>query len=961
MGLHFWISLTIVAVVLSPHILAESKNSDDEVDVMKNLEIMKENPEKELKTVKDEEKPTEIQGRNRKGRFINFKSFFTKDSQSAENQAVQYVQAVKIPEHMRDIYSRRSSQRSIDRRGLGSSHMNSENIQDIFDNGVIENSKRLIKYRKNIINEPKKQEKPRNTFPRRPDAFTSSLEITTFRPYLPYPITNPPPYRSATQPFIRRERKPQVVTVSPDVVKLNRQRISNVIINQHPSVPNRQPSVEYDQHSYEGEGKKGNFNIVRARPSLISSYREVPSQDSNQNVMRHNVPSTFVDDREVPIENKQVFQSSKIQKNPVQRLSNTQFNNQRNNPSQTTNLSDLKVANTQQQSHLYPRREHVKEPIFQDPRTHPQEVMYYNALEDEIRMSKFLTDSVRMVSSDSFDDLINETLKNKNKKNKVEKAEQIVPTKIITPNKKIKKISAEKLAIKAKINHQKRKKLHESKEKGLELRAHNNRPKNIKNYQINFEPLRETILNDYNYEYDSYPTSYEYPIVHQSRLVSRERIPGTDEIKNYFEFDKIPKIDREHFIFGKEIQQSNEIIRPTFSIPQHHLHSKEYYFHEPSTYMENNRRETKLPSRSPNHHYSTELKFHQPDDTHEVDFLDNLYIDDNYNFNDYMAPSIDVASRRAWGSHPIHHFMDEASDVRMSQEKLKKPSRDRNTIENVYRHSKENRITSEKKYNHEPEIQHEDYHHPPPHLETKYFSQLQPTSSEYDPDYFGSPESMNWNSGVKQENSYEIDPYYIKKLMEAESNNKKNNQNLKGDDTLRDYSRVYDESEHTFTAPKTLQRLFDLKKAKHDRKNQSYRRFQSSYEFDPDVFTSMPEVDYSSRTGVADYKITESPKLLSKMSKSVQPHIKKPEYIPSITIRDLAAAPSLFKAFSKKVDSTKLPEIVVTDSKEHIINTFDKLKDGGTSDGTFPTHGYNIDEFFTGFPSFGYFDSTLDN
>ena len=45
-------------------------------------------------------------------------------------------------------------------------------------------------------------------------------------------------------------------------------------------------------------------------------------------------------------------------------------------------------------------------PIFQDPRTHPDEIMYYNALEDEIRRSKFLTESVRLVSSDSFRDLI---------------------------------------------------------------------------------------------------------------------------------------------------------------------------------------------------------------------------------------------------------------------------------------------------------------------------------------------------------------------------------------------------------------------------------------------------------------------------------------------------------------------------------------------------------------------------
>ncbi|KAF2367226.1 hypothetical protein FHG87_002012 [Trinorchestia longiramus] len=59
-----------------------------------------------------------------------------------------------------------------------------------------------------------------------------------------------------------------------------------------------------------------------------------------------------------------------------------------------------------------------KAPIFQDVRTHPVEKQYYSALEDEIRKSPFLTESVRLVSSDSFRDLVKSNKTNKKSKNK---------------------------------------------------------------------------------------------------------------------------------------------------------------------------------------------------------------------------------------------------------------------------------------------------------------------------------------------------------------------------------------------------------------------------------------------------------------------------------------------------------------------------------------------------------------
>ena len=75
-----------------------------------------------------------------------------------------------------------------------------------------------------------------------------------------------------------------------------------------------------------------------------------------------------------------------------------------------------------------------RRPIFQDPRTHPDEIMYYNALEDEIRRSKFLTESVRLVSSDSFRDIIHASLNKGNKKSVLPKTSSANKNKTSRPN-----------------------------------------------------------------------------------------------------------------------------------------------------------------------------------------------------------------------------------------------------------------------------------------------------------------------------------------------------------------------------------------------------------------------------------------------------------------------------------------------------------------------------------------------
>lgn len=81
-----------------------------------------------------------------------------------------------------------------------------------------------------------------------------------------------------------------------------------------------------------------------------------------------------------------------------------------------------------------PNPKHSRVPIFQDKMTHPDEIRYYNALEDEIRKSEFLTESVKAVSSDSFQELIT------NSKEKLIKVEKHNPKQFISDNNPIKKI-----------------------------------------------------------------------------------------------------------------------------------------------------------------------------------------------------------------------------------------------------------------------------------------------------------------------------------------------------------------------------------------------------------------------------------------------------------------------------------------------------------------------------------------
>ena len=180
------------------------------------------------------------------------------------------------------------------------------------------------------------------------------------------------------RPYFREPRSEEKITIhytkEPEIMKLSpklRKTYSNEIASElsHQSNPKKKfPVSSQRQRSRQqtDEVKVPETNYFRIPPPLRPEVNEKAHEDVSSGV--------------------------------TENRSNAYFNDASNGPVPTPSAG------------MYTGPPMDNEPIFQDPRTHPEEFLYYNALEDEIRRSKFLTDSIRTVSSDSFGDIIKETL-----------------------------------------------------------------------------------------------------------------------------------------------------------------------------------------------------------------------------------------------------------------------------------------------------------------------------------------------------------------------------------------------------------------------------------------------------------------------------------------------------------------------------------------------------------------------